>query len=200
MRGPRFFLYSVFAVLASLLVLAGVGIAFEERAAGRAPSQSLPKLKNLKAKIAQQEYELALKNARTDFAAKLETVLKEVLAEGDLEAGTRISTVRKSIETQKTSEDSDPLARARKKIEGSRWNWYRKNEKTRRAIIKLMPNNRVEHTSGRTGAWVLTDKYTAIVGFGDVYIFKFDKNYRKIQISSYKRNSGFDTGLLQGRR
>ena len=174
-------------------VIASIGIAFEDRAGGPAPLYRLPILKNKKALKARREYEESLKNARTEFAGKLGVILKEVLSEEDLETGNRISKWKKAIEGQKSSGDSDPLAKARRRIEGTKWNWFKKREKTVLATFKFLKDNRVSHSSGRTGVWVMTDPKTAIVGFGDIYIFKFGPKNKTITIHSYKRNAGFAT-------
>ena len=158
-----------------LCVLAGMMFA----SSGAATAQTII-FKSAAAKEAQREYEETLAKAREEYSKKLQLALVAAVTQQETEETNRIKEVMENVKLQKTSNDADPLVRARNQLINTSWTWNRPKNPN---FFTLRPKGLVAKRKGASGTWEMIEPRVALLTFEPyLFVLSFDKSLRSYRV------------------
>ncbi|MCH7990622.1 MAG: hypothetical protein IID46_15890 [Planctomycetes bacterium] len=135
--------------------------------------------KNKTARAAQKVYEAAIVKAKKEYVAKLEIAIKEAGGAGDVDEFNKIATEKKRVD------GSDPVEKARKRIEGTRWGQDPKMP------TYFLANRKVRFADGSIGVWIMTMPRTLVLqtrNYKTIAVYNFDEKMKFARM--YRFNKG----------
>ena len=148
---------------------------------GWSAAETRSRPRSARAKRARLDFEKSVSRARIAYVKELDVALRQAAGNKDKDEITRIQIEKRDVITEVGLID-DPIAKTRKRLEGTRWTFKRGRE-TRK--LSLLPGSVLREDKMPNGAWAMLDEYSAVLKpAAALFVITFDKSLTKFKVEA----------------